>query len=162
MASLTIRALDDDVKTLLRARATGNGRSMAAEARDILRQAVGCGASRCPEPSPAIDRLDALRHTPGAERRSDAVWPSERAFDEARAFAGSLPRTGLPAPSIGLADDGEVNFLWKGDGVHIDLGFYGTGVYSYFARGKDGQEYFGENVPAATALPDEITALFGV
>ena len=40
MASLTIRALDDEVKTLLRARATGNGRSMAAEARAILRQAV--------------------------------------------------------------------------------------------------------------------------
>lgn len=160
MASLTIRALDDEVKTLLRARAAGNGRSMAAEARDILRQAVGYGAPRRSEPSSAIDRLDALRRTPGAERWPDAVWPSGRAFDEARAFAGRLPRIGLPAPSIGLADDGEVNFLWEDDGVHVDLGFYGTGVYSYFARGKDGREYFGEDVPAATVLPDEIVALF--
>ena len=41
MASITIRNLDDDVKTRLRVRAAGNGRSMEEEARRILRDAVG-------------------------------------------------------------------------------------------------------------------------
>ena len=41
MASITIRNLDDDVKTRLRTRAAGNGRSMEEEARLILRAAVG-------------------------------------------------------------------------------------------------------------------------
>ncbi len=41
MASITIRNLDDEVKTRLRTRAAGNGRSMEEEARLILRQAVG-------------------------------------------------------------------------------------------------------------------------
>ena len=41
MASITIRNLDDDVKTRLRMRAAGNGRSMEEEARLILRDAVG-------------------------------------------------------------------------------------------------------------------------
>ena len=41
MASITIRNLDDDVKTRLRVRAAGNGRSMEEEARTILRDAVG-------------------------------------------------------------------------------------------------------------------------
>ena len=41
MASITIRNLDDDVKTRLRTRAAGNGRSMEEEARLILREAVG-------------------------------------------------------------------------------------------------------------------------
>jgi plasmid stability protein len=41
MASITIRNLDDDVKTRLRIRAAGNGRSMEEEARLILRDAVG-------------------------------------------------------------------------------------------------------------------------
>ncbi len=41
MASITIRNLDDDVKTRLRVRAAGNGRSMEEEARLILREAVG-------------------------------------------------------------------------------------------------------------------------
>ena len=41
MASITIRNLDDDVKTLLRTRAAGHGRSMEEEARMILGEAVG-------------------------------------------------------------------------------------------------------------------------
>ena len=40
MASITIRNLDDDVKTRLRVRAASNGRSMEEETRLILRQAV--------------------------------------------------------------------------------------------------------------------------
>ena len=41
MASITIRNLDDDVKTRLRVRAASHGRSMEEEARLILRDAVG-------------------------------------------------------------------------------------------------------------------------
>ena len=41
MASITIRHLDDDVKTQLRVRASANGRSMEEEARIILREVVG-------------------------------------------------------------------------------------------------------------------------
>ena len=40
MASITIRNIDDDVKTRLRVRAADNGRSMEEEARVILRDAV--------------------------------------------------------------------------------------------------------------------------
>lgn len=41
MASITIRKLDEEVKTRLRVRAAENGRSMEEEARTILREAVG-------------------------------------------------------------------------------------------------------------------------
>ncbi len=41
MASITIRNLDDDVKSRLRVRAASHGRSMEEEARLILREAVG-------------------------------------------------------------------------------------------------------------------------
>ena len=41
MASITIRNLDDAVKTRLRVRAAGNRRSMEEEVRLILREAVG-------------------------------------------------------------------------------------------------------------------------
>ena len=40
MASITIRNPDDDVKSRLRKRAAGNGRSMEEEARLILAHAV--------------------------------------------------------------------------------------------------------------------------
>ena len=41
MASITIRNLDEDVKTRLRVRAAEHHRSMEEEARPILREAVG-------------------------------------------------------------------------------------------------------------------------
>ena len=41
MARITIRNLGDDAMIRLRARAAGNGRSMEAEARLLLREAVG-------------------------------------------------------------------------------------------------------------------------
>ena len=44
MASITIRNLEDEVKTGLRMRAAGNGRSMEEEVRLILREAVGAQA----------------------------------------------------------------------------------------------------------------------
>jgi plasmid stability protein len=40
MASITIRNLDDALKTRLRVRAATHGRSMEAEAREILRNAL--------------------------------------------------------------------------------------------------------------------------
>ena len=40
MASLTVRNLDDDVKKKLRVRAANNGRSMEAEVRIILTDAI--------------------------------------------------------------------------------------------------------------------------
>ena len=40
MASITIRNLDDEVKSRLRLRAAGHGRSMEEEARSIIREAV--------------------------------------------------------------------------------------------------------------------------
>lgn len=40
MANLTIRNLDDDLKTLLRLQAARHGWSMEQEAREILRRAV--------------------------------------------------------------------------------------------------------------------------
>ena len=46
MASLTIRKLDDAVKSRLRIRAASHGRSMEEEAREILKAAVIKEASR--------------------------------------------------------------------------------------------------------------------
>lgn len=104
--------------------------------------------------------LDKIRLTPEAERQPSAVWPTDEAFEDARAFIQELPMSSIPSPNMGLADDGEVNFLWRVGGVYVDLGFYGTGVYSYFAQSRDEQEYSGENIPAIGGLPDEVVALF--
>lgn len=45
MASMSIRDLDDEVRERLRVRAARNGRSMEAEIRSILTEAVGASGN---------------------------------------------------------------------------------------------------------------------
>ncbi|MCL2849481.1 MAG: hypothetical protein FWE61_05500 [Micrococcales bacterium] len=60
MGSLMIRDLDDDVKARLRVRAATRGRSMTAEVRAILTEAVNA------EPTPARRTLlDVFAQLPG-------------------------------------------------------------------------------------------------
>ena len=75
MASITIRHLDDEVKTRLRIRAAANGRSMEEEVRIILREAVGRKAEpenlasfirKCFEPFGGVD-LDLPPREPARE-----------------------------------------------------------------------------------------------
>ena len=62
-------------------------------------------------------------------------------------------------PHISLADDGEGNFAWSGGAIHIDLGFYGTGTLSFYGRDSGGKEFFGDDVPVASELLDELALL---
>ncbi|MDZ7685705.1 MAG: plasmid stabilization protein [Gammaproteobacteria bacterium] len=55
MATMTIRNIDDQLKSRLRVRAAIHGRSMEEEARDILRAAL------CTEPDRAASLVGAIR-----------------------------------------------------------------------------------------------------
>lgn len=102
-----------------------------------------------PQLSELVQRLEQLRSVSRGERCPSSAPPDDAAFHDARVLLDILPFPLAALPHISLADDGEVNFAWDGEGVHIDLGFYGTETYSYYARGSDGREHFGDEVPAA-------------
>ena len=89
---------------------------------------------------------------PGGKR------PTEQAFDDAELFVANLPKLRLYS-KIGLVADGEINFLWKHGGVHVDLGFYGEAEGSYYARDKNGKEYFCDGFPASEGLPGPISSI---
>ena len=55
MAAITIRRLDEDLKTRLRVRAAEHGRSMEEEAREILK------ASLTADPSSELNLVEAIR-----------------------------------------------------------------------------------------------------
>ena len=57
MASITIRNLDDEIKTRLRMRAAEHGHSMEEEARTILREAVDLKATPAKGLGTAIHEL---------------------------------------------------------------------------------------------------------
>ena len=101
--------------------------------------------------------LDAIADS--SDRSSDNVPPKSHALRDARTFILKLPRELAYLPNIGVAADGELNFLWKQDGLHVDLGFFGTGTFSYYARDSGGNEYLEDERLASQGLPSELTAL---
>lgn len=110
-------------------------------------------------PEHVLERIARLRSTPEDERAIWTTWPQERAFDDAEAFVEAWSSNALRTPDVGLADDGEVNFLWEGAGMHVDLGFYGNGTFSYYAKDGDGKEYTDDGVPAHVGLPTDLLAI---
>ena len=120
---------------------------------------IEAGFTRPPRNWALVWRLDELEEMPESERWPEADWPSDRAFADARAFINGLPLEPIPLPSLGLADDGEINFLWNQNGTYIDLGFYGTGTFSYFARVMDNEELYDDDLPAADGLPQDLLVL---
>ena len=85
--------------------------------------------------------------------------PLQDAFADAESFVERLPTPLRFIPHVSLADDGEINFYWNGDGIYVDLGFYGTGSYSYFAIDQRGRKYHGDDVPVGGTVP---AALAGI
>ena len=70
MASLTIRKLDDAVKTYLRLRSAGNGRSVEEEVRVILGDLIqGRPDTAAPSSAAPSPPADAPARLPGPPRR---------------------------------------------------------------------------------------------
>lgn len=106
-----------------------------------------------------IASLSMLKETPIENRKHWAKWPLDAAFDDATEFVKSWVDRAIRIPDIGIADDGEVNFLWKHEGIHVDLGFYGDGTFSYYARDSEGKEITGDDVPARKGLTAELVRI---
>ena len=109
-------------------------------------------------PNLAIQRIEDIRRSRSKLQFDE--WPNRRAFFDAIRFAKSLRGMDL-RPTISVADDGELNFLWDSGTLHVDLGFYGDGSYSYYARDGEGKEFFGDNVPCSH-LPSDLSETLGI
>lgn len=53
---------------------------------------------------------------------------------ESGRFVEQIDWTTSKIPSLNLAEDGEINFFWSDPELYLDLGFYGDGTYSYYAK----------------------------
>jgi len=84
------------------------------------------------------------------------IGPSKKASDDAERFAWSLDLSNAYSPFISPGKDGEINFWWNNNGEWVDLGMFGDGTYSYYAKLPNGQEYIADSVPVSQALPIEI------
>lgn len=121
---------------------------------DLVRDLTRPSVSRA-----LLERLHTLQDKPESQRWPTGRWPTDVAFSDARKFVDELPSDMLLLPSVGAAHDGEINFLWKGDGVHIDLGFYGDGTFSFYAHREGDEEFYDDDIPVDQGLPDALKDL---
>lgn len=104
-----------------------------------------------------LTRVRYLRDTYVSAFEPGGVVPDPQAFKDAEVFILKLPLNRTEMPTINVASDGEVNFYWSNSsGAKIDLGFFGNGTYSYYARGGTGREISGENIVTKHKVPDEL------
>ena len=59
-----------------------------------------------------------------------------QAINDSLRFIDLIPATAT-LPEVALADDGEINFFWRGDGLLIDIGFIGDGLMHYYVSDED-------------------------
>ena len=76
-----------------------------------------------------------------------------QAVNDALRFIDLIPATAV-LPYVALADDGEVNFFWRRDGLFIDIGFVGDDMMHYYvsarAQGVDSDasiQFTGRSLP---------------
>ena len=65
--------------------------------------------------------------------RPSSTPPTKAAVDDALRFADLLP-AGSPAPHVSVADDGEINFFRRQEGLFIDVGFFGDDQIHYYVQ----------------------------
>ncbi len=108
--------------------------------------------------------METLRQDVQDDNSSDIDWPTDKACEEAEQFIRSLPLSVILSPKIYFAHDGEINFLWKrqDDGLHVDLGLYGNGTYSYFATNNNKEELMEDAANISQGLPDKLVEMLRV
>lgn len=94
-----------------------------------------------------------------ADDRGEGTPPSPAAINDALRFVDLLPAES-PFPHVSVADDGEINFFRRRQGLFVDIGFFGDGQIHYYARVEaqgidvDGSEPFsGRSLPRDLVIP---------
>ena len=88
-----------------------------------------------PRPVSPTDLLSRRIRSIPYERRDcpQSTAQTAAAVDDALRFAGLLP-AGSPVPHLSVADDGEINFFRRQEGLFIDVGFFGDNQIHYYVQ----------------------------
>jgi hypothetical protein len=105
----------------------------------------------------ALTTLASLKQLTDGWAGYESKGPDPRSIAEAEVFAQLiLAQPKILEPIISPACDGEVNFFWENQHITLDLGFYGDGYYSFYAKTEDGEEFFGDHKSIDSMLPNKI------
>lgn len=117
-----------------------------------------------PLPGTIADRREHLRERiraimVEADNCQDRVAPSPEAINDALRFVDLLPADSR-MPHVSVADDGEINFFKRGQGLFVDVGFFGDGYIHYYACVEnigidvdESQPFNGRSLPRDLVIP---------
>ena len=88
-----------------------------------------------------------------------SVPPKRESVEEAERFISIITKDNVLEPYISLAADGEINFYWKNDDFLLDIGFFGDGVYSLYAKVRSEQEIIEDDLSLEYPLPESVASL---
>ena len=83
-----------------------------------------------------------------------AVKNSTRFFKTLRAQLRAAP-----LPIVTMAGDGEVMFVWRGFPFYLSISFFDDGTLSLYGEEATGEEYFLDNIPAGSTIPEAIRSV---
>ena len=112
-----------------------------------------------------FDRLDTFQNKAhGYQEPGDIKLPTDKAFKEAKDFIRLLPLPTILAPKIYFPEDGEILFVWKRkeDELHVDLGLYGDGKYSYLATNNNEEVLTEDEIDVKTGLSGKLLPMLAI
>ena len=112
-----------------------------------------------------FERLDTFQNKAhGYEELDDIKLPTDKAFKEAKDFIRLLPLATILAPKIYFPEDGEILFVWKRqeDKLHVDLGLYGDGKYSYLATNNNEEGLTEDEVDVKEGLSSKLLSMLAI
>lgn len=89
----------------------------------------------------------------------EGIAPAKEAIGEAESFISMITKNQILEPYISLAADGEINFYWKNDDFLLDVGFFGEGVYSLYAKMTSGKEIIKDDLKLTAPLLEDVASL---
>lgn len=109
-----------------------------------------------------IQRTRELGAFPAGWHNEGSRPASSKAVEEAERFIRSIDWKVTHRPTVALAEDGELNFVWSDAERHLDIGFVGDGTYFYYGRSVVGTSYNEDAAPVGTPLPDAVADLIRI
>jgi len=88
----------------------------------------------------------------------DEYVPKQADVDNARSFVGIIPEKGLGTVKTMVICDGEIDFEWRGENLHLEVGFIDGKISFSGDMPHSGEEIDGEG-PYTGTLPPELLRL---
>jgi hypothetical protein len=111
-------------------------------------------------------KIAAFRARLGEYKTLQAGWDGEVGavpdlvlIDNLSVLFEEIVLSGFAVPDPAISSDGEIGLYWRKNGIFAEVTIDGPGEYSYFAKTKDGRNFFAEELTVASGIHQDLKSL---